>query len=104
VGSSISIEPTGEDVMMTFKQVKEFLVSWGMHFDTPEKDSSTIPYPQVYGRMKDDATNDLYKAGRSVKDGERLAQFISRITDTTDGQTYLNLPNWTEVEKVWKAF
>jgi len=66
-----------------------------MHFDTPDQESSNIPYPQVYERMKSDA--------REVG-GEKLARFVSRITDTTDGQTYLTADSWSGITKLWNKF
>ena len=81
---------------MKFKQVRSFLESWGLHFDTPDGTSNDIPYPQVYHRMKADAVSRL--------DGSILSQFISSITDTVDGRTYLTCNSWNEVEKAWSDF
>jgi hypothetical protein len=82
-----------------FKQVREFLESWGLSYDTPDGDSSTIPYPAVYERMCDDAI----KVG-----GQELRTFIGRMTDTTDSQTYLCTDNvgeagWHEIEIAWEG-
>lgn len=84
---------------MEFKDVRAFLESWGLTFDTPDEDSSNIPYPAVYNRMCDDAI----KVG-----GDELRKFISRITDTTDGETYLCTDNigedgWHEIEIAWEG-
>jgi hypothetical protein len=79
----------------TAENVKEFLESWGLHFDTHDGESSNIPYPQVYSRMKTDA-GDV--------GGDKLSKFVSRITDTTDGQTYLNPTSWDEVSEAWNTF
>lgn len=76
----------------TFTNVKEFLTSWGLHFDTPNGDSNDIPYPHVYERMKTDA-GDV--------GGDKLQLFVSTITDTTDGRTYLKPMSWHEVEIRW---
>ncbi len=76
----------------TFVNVKEFLTSWGLHFDTPNGDSNDIPYPHVYERMRVDA-GDV--------GGDKLQKFVSSITDTTDGRTYLKPFTWKEVEEVW---
>ncbi len=78
----------------TFENVKEFLTSWGLHFDTPNEESNDIPYPQVYERMKTDA-GDV--------GGDKLQKFVSTITDTTDGRTYLTPDTWEEVEEAWEA-
>ena len=83
-----------------FQQVRDFLTSWGMHFDTPEKDSTTIPYPQVYGRMRADVGN----VWASPVDIREMLRFISRITDTTDGQTYLVVDSWDEMENFFDSF
>lgn len=77
---------------MNFQDVKEFLTSWGLHFDTPNGDSNDIPYPQVYERMRVDA----FKVG-----GDELLKFISSITSTTDGRTYLCADLWEAVEQAW---
>lgn len=81
--------------MRDAKQVQEFLTSWGLHFDTPDGDSTNIPYPQIYDRMQEDAGYD---------GGEKLKRFISSITDTTDGQTYLTVSDWNEMNDAWFAF
>lgn len=80
---------------MQFLQVQEFLISWGFHFDTPEGESNDIPYPQVYERMKVDA-GDV--------GGSQLQEFISRMTDTTDGRTYLVADDWSEIQDAWESF
>jgi hypothetical protein len=72
---------------MNYKDAQNFLESWGLSFDTPGGESSTIPYPSVYLRMRDDATKVW---------GEKFSQFCGRITDTTDGETYLTFDSWTE--------
>lgn len=77
---------------MDFVSVKEFLTSWGLHFDTPNGDSNDIPYPQVYERMRVDA-GDV--------GGDELQKFISTITDTTDSRTYLTVYNWEQAEEAW---
>ena len=77
------------------KQVQEFLTSWGLHFDTPTGDSTNIPYPQIYERMKEDA---------HYEGGKKLQRFISCNTDTTDGETYLTLTSWNEVAAAWNDF
>jgi hypothetical protein len=79
---------------MNFSKVKEFLISWGLHYDTPNGDSNDIPYPQVYERMMMDTEN---------VDEEGLDDFISSITDTTDGRTYLKPVSWKEVQKACEA-
>jgi len=79
---------------MDFSDVKEFLTSWGLHFDTPNGDSNDIPYPQVYERMRADA-GDV--------GGDKLQKFVSSITDTTDGRTYLKPFSWEEVEEAWDS-
>jgi hypothetical protein len=78
----------------SFSNVKEFLTSWGLHFDTPNGDSNDIPYPQVYERMKEDA-GDV--------GGDKLQQFVSSITDTTDSRTYLKPFSWKDIEEAWEA-
>ena len=84
--------------MVTFEQVKEFLVSWGLHFDTPDGDSSNIPYPQVYLRMFQDVGNVF--VGTDAVD---VGMFVGISTDTTDGETYL-FYSWEELEEEWNAF
>ena len=79
---------------LTFQNVKDFLVSWGMHFDSRDGESTNIPYPQVYERMKEDA-GDV--------GGSELQRFISRITDTTDGETYLVPESWDYIEEFWNT-
>jgi len=79
---------------MNFQDVKQFLESWGLHYDTPDGVSNDIPYPQVYGRMRSEA----WALG---KGNPRLYNFIERITDTTDGRTYLTPESWAEVENAW---
>lgn len=79
---------------MDFSNVKEFLTSWGLHYDTPNGDSNDIPYPHVYERMRFDA-GDV--------GGPELQMFVSSITDTTDGRTYLKPFNWDEIQKIWEA-
>lgn len=81
---------------INFDAVKLFLESWGMGFDTPDGDSSTLPYPAVYHRMKDDA--------RMFDPSMELHDFIGRITDTTDSQTYLTLESWDEIEEYWNSY
>lgn len=78
----------------TADNVREFLESWGLHFDTPDGDSSNIPYPQVYERMRRDA-GDV--------GGIELQRFVSRITDTTDGETYLTVESWEELAEAWDS-
>lgn len=77
---------------MTFEQVKAFFKSWGLQCD-PEGDY-TIPYPEVYSRMSEDAE----KVG-----GELLRSFVCRQTDTTDGQTYLVEDSWDQLEDQWNS-
>jgi len=77
---------------MNFQQVREFLESWGLGFDTPTGDSSTIPYPSVYHRMRIDA---------EAQYGYELSKFISSITNTMESQTYLAYDNWAAVEIDW---
>jgi len=77
---------------MNFQDVKLFLESWGLHYETESGESNDIPYPQVYTRMQADAFED---------GGPELMQFIERITDTTDGHTYLTAASWTEIEAAW---
>jgi hypothetical protein len=79
---------------MDFANVKEFLTSWGLHYDTQNGDSNDIPYPQVYDRMKVDA-GDV--------GGDRLQQFVSSITDTTDSRTYLKPMSWQQVQDAWES-
>ena len=79
---------------MDFSNVKEFLTSWGLHFDTPNGDSNDIPYPHVYERMRTDA-GDV--------GGDKLQKFVSSITDTTDSRTYLTAYSWKEVEEAWDS-
>jgi hypothetical protein len=78
----------------TFENVKEFLTSWGLHFDTPDGESNDIPYPQVYERMKTDA-GDV--------GGDKLQKFVSSITGTTDSRTYLVSDSWEELETAWES-
>lgn len=78
--------------LLNFEEVKAFLESWGLHFDTPDG-YSDIPYPQVYERMKTDAGN---------VGGSQLQKFISCNTDTTDGRTYLCALSWEEVQEAWE--
>jgi hypothetical protein len=75
-----------------FQDVKLFLESWGLHFDTPDGDSNDIPYPQVFTRMMADA----FEEG-----GKKLAHFVNNITDTTDSRTYLKANSWREIEAAW---
>ena len=78
---------------MTFDRVKDFLESWGLHFETNDEEcSTTIPWPQVYSRMCDDAI----KVG-----GMELRSFIGHITDTMEGKTYLAYGDWEEIEEQW---
>lgn len=77
---------------MNFQDVKKFLESWGLHFDTPYGESNDIPYPQVYLRVRDDAI----KVG-----GDKLSKFVGQITDTTDSRTYLTPSSWQEIEAAW---
>jgi len=76
---------------LSFTNIKAFLESWGLHYDTPDGESNEIPYPQVYTRMQLDAGN---------MGGSELQQFISHITDTTDGKTYLVPGDWDEIMDV----
>lgn len=81
---------------MKFDQVEDFLGSWGLHFDTSEGGSNDIPYPQVYDRMQADA---------KVQDPSGdLSEFISQMTDTTDGRTYLTVESPTELGSAWYEF
>lgn len=80
---------------MISQQVQDFLTSWGLHFDTPDGESTNIPYPQIYDRMQEDAGHE---------GGLKLKRFISSITDTTDGQTYLTVVDWNEMTDAWFAF
>jgi hypothetical protein len=75
--------------------LQSFLESWGLSFDTPDGDSSNIPYPAVYQRMRDDATQ-VY--------GEHFSKFLGRITDTTDSETYLTPISWDEVKMAWEDY
>ena len=81
---------------MTFQEVREFLTSWGMHFDTPEGESNDIPYPQVYIRMRDSASHRDPTG--------KLGRFISLSTDTTDSRTYLTFGSWDQMEESWNDF
>src|SRR5277367_4434963 len=83
---------------ITFDQVKEFLESWGLSFDTPDGESSNIPYPAVYHRMRDDAQH---------VHGQDFSKFLGCITDTTDttdSQTYLTPTSWDEVKQAWEEY
>lgn len=76
---------------MNFHDVSSFFESWGLHFDSQDGDSTDIPYPQVYERMRLDAKskdNDLY-------------EFAGLICQTTDGRTYLNVCSIEELEQEW---
>jgi hypothetical protein len=77
---------------MNFSAVRAFLESWGLGFDTPDGDSSTIPYPAVFNRMKKEAN----RIG-----GDELSVFVSRVTDTTDSQTYLSADCWEEIRAAY---
>lgn len=77
---------------MNFSAVRAFLESWGLSFDTPDGESSTIPYPAIYTRMQKEAK----KVG-----GEELSNFVSRVTDTTDSQTYLSADCWEEIRAAY---
>jgi hypothetical protein len=87
-----------------FSDVRSFLTSWGLHFDTPDEESNTIPYPQVYERMKTDIVNLFHERARYVR------KFITQITETTDGQTYLSVPSvfdsegWKGIEEAWHDY
>lgn len=81
---------------LNFDAVKNFLESWGMGFDTPDGDSSTLPYPEVYIRLRNDA--------EMLDPSGELSKFVGRITDTTDSQTYLTLTSWDEIEEFWNSF
>jgi hypothetical protein len=75
---------------LSFQTVSDFLESWGLHYDTPNGESSCIPYPQVYARMCQDASNtDL-----------ALREVISVVTNTTDGQTYLRADSYEQLEEI----
>lgn len=80
---------------ITFDLVREFLESWGLGFDTPDGDSSNIPYPAVYHRMRDDA-RQVY--------GAKFSLFLGRITDTTDSETYLTPMSWVDVQTAWEDY
>lgn len=72
-----------------------------MHFDTPDGESTNIPYPQVYERMRADVINiPQIKLDVEVN---LIKKFISRITDTTDGETYLTCHTWPEIEDAWNT-
>ncbi len=86
---------------LNFHHVRKFLESWGMHFDTPDGESTTIPYPQVYERMRRDVIN--IPQVKVIGEEKLVKKFISRITDTTDGETYLTPNNWQEVEEAWNT-
>jgi len=81
---------------LQFQHVKDFLESWGLHFDTPDGESTNIPYPQVYERMRGDLRAH-FKNNHVL-----VGRFISRITDTTDGETYLAANTWGEIERSWE--
>lgn len=80
------------DIVQTVEQVEEFLTSWGLHFDTEYGDSSSISYDYIYPRMCVDAQ----RCG-----GDKLRKFVSSITDTTDGETYLCVSSFSELRDVW---
>jgi hypothetical protein len=80
---------------ITFDQVKEFLESWGLSFDTPDGESSNIPYPAVYHRMRDDAQH---------VHGQDFSKFLGRITDTTDSQSYLTDSSWDDIAESWEQY
>lgn len=84
---------------VAFAKIKSFLVSWALHFDTPDEVTSAIPYPQIYCRMKDDVLKVF-----PGENGKNLSEFISRNTETTDGETYLCPANWNELKKNWNKF
>lgn len=78
---------------MTFDQVKEFMTSWGYHFDTPDGEANDL-IVRVFEHMKADALSE---------GGSKLKEFIEYITDTTDGRAYMTVDNWDEVQKTWES-
>lgn len=80
---------------MNFDQAKAFLENWGLHFDTEGGYSTNIPYPQPYQKMR----NDAVKIG-----GESFSKFVGSITDTTDGESYLALHDWKEIQVAWESY
>ncbi len=74
-----------KEYKMPFKKLQAWLESWGL---SPDDDHS-IPYPTVYQKMLNDSAN------------EQVRNFIPKVTDTTDGQTYLNVGSWDELWEEW---
>lgn len=64
----------------------QFLESWGLHFDTPDGGPTTIPYPQVFIRM----INDARPLG-----GDKLVDLVKESLNTIDGETFIRLVKWS---------
>jgi rubrerythrin len=75
---------------MTFQDIQKFLESWGLHFDTEHGYSTTIPYPQVFQRMMEDAQKELGIKGHNI---------VMSITDTMDGETYIAYDSLEDFEE-----
>jgi hypothetical protein len=74
---------------MIFEQVKEFFLSWGM--DVSDEWKNQIAYAN-YPKLRDDATRRY---------GSDFGKFVSRITETTDSQTYVCAYSWDVLETSW---
>jgi hypothetical protein len=79
---------------MDFQYVREFLESWGLHFDTPDQVSTSVPFD----------TYQLIRADAIQVGGMELQKFVSCITDTTDGETYISMgSNWGKIEEFYNG-
>ncbi len=85
---------------MKFIDVKEFLTSWGLHFDTPTWESNDIPFPQVYDRMMSDAI----RVGAQLKSKNNFSYFIALETNVAYCRAHLRAENWNDLKKAWKKF
>ncbi len=86
---------------MTNIQLKEFCLLWG--FDIEDDEHNCLPYSLLPKMLKD----------AKEKYGERFCIFMNRITDTTDGFTYIrdnvgnalpeacNDDDWTRLYRCW---
>ena len=79
-----------------FKDVKEFLVCSGLHYNTSDGEASGITHNQ-YTLVREAA----YKLG-----GGRVRRFVIRIVSCDNGEHYLDAFNvgdagWKEIEECW---
>jgi hypothetical protein len=86
---------------MTRNELKEFCLMWSL--DIEDDDHNCLPYT-LLPKMLEDA---------KAKHGTRFSMFMSDITDTTDGWTYIKyfdgseafpIKSWDTLFQAWRLY